>query len=87
VTARHELGFFVCRNVASKCDIVSYLASFEQNSMRSWLVTMRPIKGGAPPVGSAQAGFDKGWVGVFKSVHANKATRTQATHPSVEIHV
>jgi hypothetical protein len=54
------LGFFVCGNVASKSDIVSYLAPFEQNSMRSWLVLMRPIKGGAPPVGLAQDGFDEG---------------------------
>ncbi len=29
--------------------------------MRSWLETKPPIKGGAPPVGSAQDGFDKGW--------------------------
>jgi len=54
------LGFFVCGNVASKCDIMSYLVSFQQNRMRSWLVKMPPIKGGAPPVGSAQDGFDKG---------------------------
>jgi hypothetical protein len=41
-----------------------WLAPLEQNSMRSWLVTIPPIKWGAPPVGSAQDGFDKGW-GVF----------------------
>jgi len=42
-------GFFVCGNAVSKCVIVSYLASFEQNSMRSWLVTRPPFKGGASP--------------------------------------